>query len=723
MGTEGASIMLTSSRFYLAKNIPNLPVMVKMEIDNLDETAAYNDFHIRLFKRPESKGIVTSVLEGIAEKSIFFVPSGCTLRINASDLLEVVDSDLEVIATLPLVDDEQLLYPRISIGGGSVKQPQIDPDTGTLFPISLPVDGNIADEPEAIGGLKKVLFDVKYGIQEIANSVITLGSATNQPGNYMFNGVAESESIPFKIVTDDYTTLEGNISTMQQTELIVIPFEDYFLNVSPSTVLLDESAKTNQTVSVMSNMNWSATGPEWVTFNTAMPISGDSTLSYNVSELSILDSFMEYTLDDPNYSFAAGSESDIIRIISRDHKNAIVGDQMLSSPKLLRLVDGNYIQAAGFDILVSGSIQEVVISPSGDYLAMLYDNGVDADQLAIYKLIVNADESLTQYVKLSDPLQFGATSLKFSNDGLRLVGKTPNNEICIYQYSEWMGEISFGRISNGISYITSNVLHDVTISGDASRIVGVHKNDTMSPEEYHLYVLENQSGDYVMLSDNTSINIGPIIALSLDGSKLLLSNNNQIVLYEWLENNYQFLEFLNTSDLTNITKVEFTQDRIFVMSSDKFSTFMIDDTYPYFTFDVLTQTITAYNFDGGLNVTIPKTIKGVDVLRIGQDSMNDHLLGSQRLLTNVFIPEGIIEIGSWAFFPNDLRNITIPQSVTTIGEYAFDVNNNLETVRLPANVSMPDSAFAYGLGIIYNSTGKLAGLYTRISETEWVRSE
>jgi formylmethanofuran dehydrogenase subunit D len=86
-------------------------------------------------------------------------------------------------------------------------------------------------------------------------------------------------------------------------------------------------------------------------------------------------------------------------------------------------------------------------------------------------------------------------------------------------------------------------------------------------------------------------------------------------------------------------------------------------------------------------VVIPPEIHGIPVTKIGKHAF------AQNQLTNVTIPDSVIEIGDHAFAGNHLTSITIPDSVTSIGDYAF-AGNPLTSVTIPDRVtSIGDHAF------------------------------
>jgi hypothetical protein len=88
-----------------------------------------------------------------------------------------------------------------------------------------------------------------------------------------------------------------------------------------------------------------------------------------------------------------------------------------------------------------------------------------------------------------------------------------------------------------------------------------------------------------------------------------------------------------------------------------------------FYFDPETNTIVDYDSSYGLDVVIPATIDGYDVLVIGSRAFY------YRNLETLVIEEGIIRIGQSAFSENQLQSITIPSTVIHIGYYAFGYNN------------------------------------------------
>lgn len=107
-------------------------------------------------------------------------------------------------------------------------------------------------------------------------------------------------------------------------------------------------------------------------------------------------------------------------------------------------------------------------------------------------------------------------------------------------------------------------------------------------------------------------------------------------------------------------------------------------------FDSSTGTITRYYGDiTDYFVSIPKYIRGVKVVAIGNGAFADCLYVSE-----IALPEGLVSIGKGAFMNcKSLSRITIPDSVTTIGDAAFQ-NTIISSITIPDGVvSIGDDTF------------------------------
>ncbi|MDP4878429.1 MAG: leucine-rich repeat domain-containing protein, partial [Opitutales bacterium] len=72
--------------------------------------------------------------------------------------------------------------------------------------------------------------------------------------------------------------------------------------------------------------------------------------------------------------------------------------------------------------------------------------------------------------------------------------------------------------------------------------------------------------------------------------------------------------------------------------------------------------ITGYSPSTSLNVTVPATINGDPVTIIG-----DYAFQGKSTITQILLPDSIIEIGQHAFAFTAIESITIPDTVTTVG--------------------------------------------------------
>ena len=75
--------------------------------------------------------------------------------------------------------------------------------------------------------------------------------------------------------------------------------------------------------------------------------------------------------------------------------------------------------------------------------------------------------------------------------------------------------------------------------------------------------------------------------------------------------------------------------------------------------------------------------------------INDNVFADNTNLTAVTLPEGLVEIGTYAFREcKNLESVAFPESLTTLGDYAFYTCTSLKTVKIPSNVTtIPESCF------------------------------
>jgi len=91
-------------------------------------------------------------------------------------------------------------------------------------------------------------------------------------------------------------------------------------------------------------------------------------------------------------------------------------------------------------------------------------------------------------------------------------------------------------------------------------------------------------------------------------------------------------------------------------------------------FKILNGFILSYE-GNDTDIVIPAQINGMSVTGISEKAF------SNKRLTSVIIPDGVIVIEEYSFAFNKLRTVTIPDSVTTIGEGAF-YYNELTSINL-----------------------------------------
>ena len=82
------------------------------------------------------------------------------------------------------------------------------------------------------------------------------------------------------------------------------------------------------------------------------------------------------------------------------------------------------------------------------------------------------------------------------------------------------------------------------------------------------------------------------------------------------------------------------------------------------------------------NIVIPATYEDKAVTKIAAEAFKE------KGITGVILPEGLLEIGQFAFSGNQLRNIHIPSTVTTIGLEAFSYNNYMNSITFEENSSL-----------------------------------
>lgn len=106
--------------------------------------------------------------------------------------------------------------------------------------------------------------------------------------------------------------------------------------------------------------------------------------------------------------------------------------------------------------------------------------------------------------------------------------------------------------------------------------------------------------------------------------------------------------------------------------------------------DTFSGTITKYTKPTGFTgkVVIPSKIDGVPVTKIGARAFAGISLLRNSDITEVIIPDSVIEIGEGAFQFRKLTSVTIPDLVIKIGDDAFKNNNQFGT-NTRSNINSP----------------------------------
>ncbi|MCP4523773.1 MAG: leucine-rich repeat protein [Candidatus Gracilibacteria bacterium] len=210
-------------------------------------------------------------------------------------------------------------------------------------------------------------------------------------------------------------------------------------------------------------------------------------------------------------------------------------------------------------------------------------------------------------------------------------------------------------------------------------------------------------------NSNGGFNFTPnqLILFEGDINDVTSSNSTQISILGNLQNNYSGSIISNNNSISNMLTIDITNNNqasnyIATQLNNSLSTDIVinenvtvidpcanrtDESH--FTFNNATQTITAYDpVGGGLDVLIPCTINDLQVLHIGPDAFEGHMIMGHvtPFISSVNLPEGLQTIGANAFHANELSHINIPNSVTEIGDGAFWWNNISELV-LPSTIT------------------------------------
>lgn len=104
---------------------------------------------------------------------------------------------------------------------------------------------------------------------------------------------------------------------------------------------------------------------------------------------------------------------------------------------------------------------------------------------------------------------------------------------------------------------------------------------------------------------------------------------------------------------------------------------------PWFSMDGNTLYFNPDQYTGGSELTIPDTVNGKSVLKIG-----DSCFSGNTQLSAVILPDGLQEVGDKAFYNcTALRGIYIPKSVVSVGNDAFHSCTSMEAIWINREIS------------------------------------
>lgn len=277
----------------------------------------------------------------------------------------------------------------------------------------------------------------------------------------------------------------------------------------------------------------------------------------------------------------------------------------------------------------------------------------------------------------------------------------------------------------GVDYLTEVDLtsfNDNTISDDFSHISEDHKLTTIGAiKSYFNTLLENLG---INLANNVVSQILPFeldkwvetsgeYFLTITADELLLNPRSVDVFNEEKELEDVYIKLQDHE--IKLGSIEPFKGTMNILGTSETVIIPDEPDIPieeeYFTFDIPTQTITAYNIAGGVNVYIPNQISGLDVLGIGDEAFAylgirsvkipstvtriGYAAFRNNLLSKVQLPEGLTYLGISAFRSNAITDFNIPSTLTSIFDHAFS-GNQITRLEIPSTITaIGEKSFQY----------------------------
>ncbi|MDD3186880.1 MAG: leucine-rich repeat protein [Bacilli bacterium] len=278
--------------------------------------------------------------------------------------------------------------------------------------------------------------------------------------------------------------------------------------------------------------------------------------------------------------------------------------------------------------------------------------------------------------------EFVITDNSFVGDSYNAVGDLPDNAVIMIDnqnVSEW--------IIDDNEYFYQTFANDtLTETEDATEFVTYELIDGAS-----YYVISNDlEGTETSFTITNSSFVGEsydTVGTLPDTADIVVNELEEVAIHAIYSDQCVYKDYTD-STLTYSDDLSACQTEVAIVPLD---------TAPESCFQMSGTTIVGYyTYEGNNssnplcpdNFAIPATVDGVTVTAIGGSAFTGDSI------TDVQIPEGIVDIAAWSFSSSGLESVTIPSTVTSIGYAAF-YTNSIDSVYIENGVTtIGDYAFA-----------------------------